>query len=82
MIEWVEPLPQDQTYEDRVVQVAEREQFIVDSWEVKHREGYGQYLYIAGHFDSCMWCGSTVPPGRTHCPSCASKVGMADRING
>lgn len=79
MIQYAEPVEPGKDVEARAREIADREQFIIDSIEVVDHppNGWEAALLITGHQESCMWCGSVIRPGRTHCPSCAAKVGMA-----
>ena len=79
MIEYVEPLGTTSDIETRAREIADHEQFILDSVRIVDRPPNGRpaALYVTGHFEDCMWCSARIPPGYTHCTSCAAKVGMA-----
>jgi uncharacterized OB-fold protein len=54
--------------------VADVEGFVLETWEVRYRANGEGYLYIVGHYESCMWCSTVIRPGQTHCPSCAART--------
>ena len=82
MIQYAEPWNNPRNdIETRAREIADREQFVLDSVEIVERppNGWDAALLVTGHFEDCMWCSARIPPGYTHCTSCAAKVGLAAR---
>ena len=72
LITYAETISPNADAEARARHVGAVEQFVVDSWEVIPGDPL-HILKVTGHYESCMWCSTIIPPDHIYCPSCAAR---------